>query len=548
MRGLRFVSFLLAALVLTVLVFAKDGVAPRRRADAAQTLSSQPVEQARAVASALDGIDAGLPRQPGQVSAADAIGASRWRTAGFTGYGVKVAVVDFGFAGYEGFLANGLPRNVRTRSFRADGDLQARDDHGTSAARIVSSIAPEADLYLVNFSSVSELSAAVDYLIAERVQVVSFSIGFAHNGPGNGTGTVDDIVSRATSAGMFWSVAAGNWAQQHWAGMYTDRNGNTVNEFAQGIEELGRNYRAEDLIVVSLRWDDPWGASCNDYDLELFGPDGALVKASRNVQSCKSDPVEGISVLATRDGRYKVRVVRAGAQARRLEVLMLGTPDRGDVIDLPIASGSLSEPADARGVFTVGAVAPLSPRSLAGFSSRGPTTDGRARPDLVSPTGSGAAGEFAFAGTSAAAPHVAGAAALLLDALPQAGAGELANQLRGRAQRLPSPVTDADAGAGVLDLGTLSNVGPTLPEDAARATLTDISPTNAPIQVFRYRGPSLYPPRFLRNLTPGRTPTAVYRLDFGRGRFDTFVTRAPSVADTFETLNDGDLLFVTFAR
>ena len=64
-------------------------------------------------------------------------------------------------------------------------------------------------------------------------------------------GAVDDIVSRATATGMFWSVAAGNWAQQHWAGTFTDRNGNSVHEFAPGVEELGRTYQAGDLIRVS---------------------------------------------------------------------------------------------------------------------------------------------------------------------------------------------------------------------------------------------------------------------------------------------------------
>ena len=76
---------------------------------------------------------------------------------------------------------------------------------------------------------------------------------------------------RGTSGGALWAVAAGNWAQQHWAGTFTDRNGNSIHEFAEGVEEDGRTYRAGDLIIVSLRWDDPWGQSCNDYDLELFG-------------------------------------------------------------------------------------------------------------------------------------------------------------------------------------------------------------------------------------------------------------------------------------
>ena len=37
-----------------------------------------------------------------------------------------------------------------------------------------------------------------------------------------------------------------------------------------------------------------------------------------------------------------------------------------------------------------------------------------------------------------------------------------------------------------------------------RARLTDITPAGAPITVYRYRGPSAYPARFLRLLLPGQ--------------------------------------------
>ena len=542
--GLRAAVILLVAFSLALSAAASDGMRPRRSVEARVAAGS---EQARALAAALEEPSPPLPLlSSAAVSAAEAIGASRWRSAGFTGYGVRVAVVDFGFAGYEAFRGDGLPANVRVRSFRADGDISGGHEHGTLSARIVSSIAPDAELYLVNFSTVSELSALVDYLIAERMQVVSFSIGFAHNGPGNGTGTVDDIVSRATSKGMFWSVAAGNWAQQHWAGTFTDRNGNSVHEFTAGVEDIGRSYRAEDLIVVSIRWDDPWGAACNDYDLELLGPDGSLVRASRGVQNCKGDPVEGIQVLATRDGRYRARIIRASGAPKRVDLLMLGTPDRGDPVDFPVTAGSIAEPADHRGVFTVGAASTTAADQAARFSSRGPTSDGRVKPDLISPTGPPS--DAPFGGTSAAAPHAAGAAALLLDALPQATAAELGRELRGRAQRLPASALEAEVGAGLLDLGGLANVGPLLPPDAQRARLTDITPPNAPVGVFRYRGPSAYPARFLRLLMPGRAPEAVYRLDLSRGRFDTFVPRAPGVANSFDLVADGDLLFMIFSR
>ncbi|MGD9511268.1 MAG: S8 family peptidase [Geminicoccaceae bacterium] len=120
---------------------------------------------------------------------------------------------------------------------------------------------------------------------------------------------------------------------------------------------------------------------------------------------------------------------------------------------------SLTDPGNAEGVITVGSTHRYSPHSygVSFFSSRGPTGDGRMKPDLVAPgerirSTIREQGWGDLDGTSMAAPHVSGAAAMLM-----ARYSELIGQPRRIKRILCDSATDlgrerAFQGHGMLDV------------------------------------------------------------------------------------------------
>ena len=122
-------------------------------------------------------------------------------------------------------------------------------------------------------------------------------------------------------------------------------------------------------------------------------------------------------------------------------------------------SQTLTTPADAEGVIVVGATSRDGTR-IEDYSSRGPTSDGRHRPHLVAPGGTRFAtgitsasplGGFADAGagTSFAAPHVAGLLALMLQADPILTPDDLREALLAQCTPLAGVAVD-DQGAGLV--------------------------------------------------------------------------------------------------
>ena len=120
------------------------------------------------------------------------------------------------------------------------------------------------------------------------------------------------------------------------------------------------------------------------------------------------------------------------------------------------AAGSVDSPASSPYALAVGA-ANVSNNSLEPYSSQGPTIDRRVKPDITGfDNVSTSLDQFSsFSGTSAGAPHVAGAAALIKSANSNLDAAQLQAQLESRATGIAAgaPPTN-QLGHGLLALGS----------------------------------------------------------------------------------------------
>jgi len=376
---------------------------------------------------------------------------------------VKIAVLDLGFSGYAALIGGELPAGIIVRSFRADEDPEAGLVHGTACAEIVHDMAPDALLYLVNFQTDVELGAAVDYLIAENVDVISCSLVWPGAGAGDGTGPICEIVKRCAARGILWVNAAGDDALSHWQADFTDANNDSFQDFASGDEILQWAVAAGGETRAVLTWDD-WGewngssydAPTRDFDLLLWRWTGAaweLLEFCDDWQTGEAGqkPLEQTSLWKTGKATYYgISILKwKAAGAPRLRLIVQGN---AEAVEYAVPGGSLGIPADAPGAVAVGAT-DFETDVLQTWSSRGPTADGRIKPDLTafSRISTAVLGPRAFSGTSAAAPHVAGALGLLMAKTPFAP-GQLRTILEERAKDLGEIGPDNLFGRGRLNL------------------------------------------------------------------------------------------------
>jgi subtilisin family serine protease len=402
------------------------------------------------------------------------VGAAALQMQGYTGAGVKVAILDDGFKTYSSLLGRELPRSLSTR-FLAEGEDES--EHGTACAEIIYDMAPEAAFYLVQSRTLVEWGTAVDWCISQGIQVISFSGGWPITiGPLDGTGIANEVVDGAVQSGIVWVNAAGNGAQSQWKGAFFDPDGNGFLNFTRGDEYNALLSSGDDEIEISLVWSDPWGASGNDYDLLVFTSDNLSepTHVSAGIQDGDDDPWESIRFTPQAGVSYGLAVKKYSGFSRVIHLKV----ETGNDLKYSHPETSIFIPSDNPRAISVGAVDWSTPSTIEYFSSRGPTTDGRSKPDLVAPdrvsTASFGRHPPGFGGTSASCPHVAGACALVKQAYPAWSPQEIKTHLESTALDLGPPGKDDTYGSGRLVLST-DFMAPLAPELAVEQSGESVS-------------------------------------------------------------------------
>jgi subtilisin family serine protease len=386
-------------------------------------------------------------------------GANSWQSIGAyrTQENVKVCILDLGFKGYTDLLGSELPSSVTPRSFRADNDIEADQVHGAACAEIVHDMAPDAELYFVNFNTDVEHHNAVSWIMSQGAKVISYSIGWFNAGDGRGTGPICDDVKRASDAGIVWCNSAGNAAEDHWEGNFYDPDNDKLMNFSASGELL-QTYGTS--CSAWMNWDD-WGTwngsyysgSSQDFDLYLYYYEGGiwkLIMKSEGAQTGTQEPAEFVGASANVPLHWALAIRKYKATRNcRMELFTSGS---FEAIQYNVPAGSITIPADSPYAVTVGATDCMTD-AYHTYSSRGPTHDGRIKPDFAAPSGVSTVsyGMRGFYGTSASAPHMAGAFALISGKTPYS-LDQIRSILDGRALDLGSAGKDNAYGLGRLKL------------------------------------------------------------------------------------------------
>ncbi|MGQ0593320.1 MAG: S8 family serine peptidase [Gammaproteobacteria bacterium] len=425
-----------------------------------------------------------------------AILADAARTAvGVTGSGVTVGVISDSYNCLNGAGAakdaGDLPRAIDViESPEQDHRCGIKDDdEGRAMMEIIHDVAPEAGLAFHTFrgGQVAFADAVRTLAAAGADVIVDDTTNLAE--PMFQDGVVAQAVDEVTSNGVAFFSSAGNDARSSYESAFNasatsfsyGKGACAAHNFASGDVRQTIKLPPDREVRLVFQWDEPFASvsgapgSASDMDILVMKLGTTEVIAKGTAVNTGGDPVEVVTFTNnTSAERFELGITRCGGPDPTLmKYVLIGS---GTILEHDNAKSTVYGHANARGAETTGAAwyrkTPefgTSPPQIEHFSAVGGTpilfdilgnriaAETRQKPAIVAPDGvdtrffgandPDGTNRPNFFGTSAAAAHAAGVAALMLEANPNLAPAQLYAVLEEGAIDMNDPGTPGfDAG------------------------------------------------------------------------------------------------------
>ena len=392
-------------------------------------------------------------------------------TFGLTGSGVTVGVLSDSFNCLGGAATDVANDDLSPVTVIQEiSGCNGATDEGRAMLQIVHDVAPGASLsFATGFLGQASFAANILALAAAGAKVIVDDIMYFAE-PMFQDGIIAQAVNSVVGGGTAYFSAAGNSARQSYQSAFRPGNffadgaipsapgaphflGGTAHNFdsSGGIDQFQSiTIPARTTVTFSLQWDSPFFSvsgppgSQNDLDTYILDSGAAQVLTGSTFNNIGGDAVELFSYRNNGPTALTVNLMivnHSGPNPSLIKYVYFFPRVAPTINEFPTNSGTIFGHANAVGAEAVGAAQysntpafGVSPPLLEFFSSSGttpilfdlagnrlPTPDPRAdKPEIVAPDGVATTvpGFSNFFGTSAAAPHAAGVAALLFQSKP----------------------------------------------------------------------------------------------------------------------------------